>query len=87
MKTVIITLLALCLLAGIASAFVEIPPCSIVLVGAGTFTCTHNLNTFNVQVWVWDSTGYIVRPVVRRATVNTVDVTFDNAFVGIAVIK
>lgn len=52
-------------------------------------TCTHNLNSVNVGVDVFDNSGNETRGY-RRITVtgvNTVLITFDSAFTGTAVIK
>lgn len=68
------------------TADVQGGPCTIT--AATSVTCTHNLKSLAVRVWIWDSSGYLVRPArVQRPTINTVQVTFDSAFTGIAVIK
>ncbi len=51
-------------------------------------TCIHNLKSSNVRVWIWDSSGFLVRPARKEnISANSTTITFDSAFTGIAVIK
>lgn len=52
-----------------------------------TVACAHNLNSTNVRSWVWDASGYLVRPALKVNALNTVTITFDSAFTGIIVVK
>lgn len=61
------------------------PPCPIT--ATTVVTCTHNFNTRNVYVAVWDSSGYLVRAATVTRGLNSVTVTFSAAFTGIVVIK
>lgn len=50
--------------------------------------CVHNLNSSGVRSWIWDSSGYLVRPARKQNTnANSTTITFDSAFTGIIVIK
>lgn len=62
-------------------------PCT--LTATVSTTCTHNLNSLNVGIDVYDSTGKESRAYkdITRSSVNAVVITFDTAFTGTAIIK